>query len=148
MNPHEIIIRNNPNDPSASGLMFGPKTQILIDGKELNYCSSLKFEIDRESFGTLTIQLFANVIIEGKVLIDERKPTDPLWKKRLSNVIGKLQEIVEKHQWKTDFEMPEYFTTTSDELFITNDLEVYDNEEAVLEQYGPGTYKKFVEAKS
>lgn len=147
MKPHDIIIRPDPDRPSDSGLMFGPKTQILIDGNELKYCQSLKFEIDRESFGVVTVQLVANVQIEGKAMVDIKTPTDPIWKKRLSHVVGKLQEIVEKHQWKTDFDMPEYFTTTSEELFITNDLEVYDHEETPKDLFGEGSYKKFVEAK-
>ena len=72
-----------------------------------------------------------------------------LWKKRYDSLASELQALHEKvNGFKTFFEVPNEPISTSDTFFISNDLEVCDNEEAALDHWGPGKYFKVVKVKN
>lgn len=61
---HKITVRKKEG---AEGPMTGANTEILLDGKPLKMATGLKFEVSATSVAKVTIELLADVEIEGEV---------------------------------------------------------------------------------
>jgi hypothetical protein len=72
-----------------------------------------------------------------------------IWKIRYENLKAAIQEIHELANQFRQFErnIPNEPWSLSDEFFISNDLEVVDNEEYALQNWGEGKYFKVVKSK-
>lgn len=69
-----------------------------------------------------------------------------LWKHRFDRLTGELRDLAESVERapRRREDIPTEFWTSSDELFISNDMEIADNEEYALKHWGPGKYRRFV----
>jgi len=54
-------------------IMTGASTQIFLDGVPLKGAVSLKFEVHAAKVAKVTIEMFADVEIEGKVMLKESR---------------------------------------------------------------------------
>ena len=63
---HKLVIKQK----NVDGIMTSGNTEVLLDGKPLEYVNSLKFNIDAGGIAQCYIGIIANVEIEGAVVTE------------------------------------------------------------------------------
>ncbi len=72
-----------------------------------------------------------------------KKKKQDIWQQRYMKLIFNIEDAVDGAKSDLD-EQPDEPQSASDEMFVSNDLQVCDNEQYAQDHWGEGKYRRFV----
>ncbi len=75
--------------------------------------------------------------------MSDRVSEECTWRGRYERLVILLQDIADDSRFDEET-IEDFPISASEEFFISNDLQVVDNEEYAKSHWGPGKYRKFI----